>query len=84
VTKKVNQVGNGATKTLSHTTKNVGNTGQGAVQNVKDTVDGAVGNLSNTLKDTGGAVGRADLKGVGRGLATGEASSTHFSSATPC
>lgn len=71
MTNKINQVGTGATKTLSDTSKNVGNTAGDTVNNAKNTADSAVCNLSNTARDTGGAISRGDLKGTGKALAKG-------------
>lgn len=68
-TKKVNQVGQGATSAVSGATKNVGATAQGAGKNVSNTAGGAMGDLAQTGKDTASAVQRRDIKGVGTGVA---------------
>lgn len=76
MTKRVNRAGAGVTQTASDAATNVGNLTNDTVGNVKNTADSAVGDLSSTVTNTGTAIGKKDIKGVGAGIAKGE---LHFS-----
>jgi len=73
-TKKINQAGAGATQTSNDATTNVGKLTNDTVQNIKRTTDSAVGDVATTVKDTGNAIGKRDVRGVGKGVARGEIS----------
>lgn len=72
VTKKINQAGAGATQTSNDATTNVGKLTNDTVQNIKRTTDSAVGDVATTVTDTGKAIGKRDVRGVGKGVARGE------------
>lgn len=71
-TKKINQAGTGTTQTANDATTNVGKLTNDTVQNIKRTTDSAVGDVATTVKDTGNAIGKRDVRGVGKGVARGE------------
>lgn len=48
------------------------------VQNIKRTTDSAVGDVANTVTDTGKAIRKRDVRGVGKGVARGEISPGFF------
>lgn len=72
VTKKINQAGTGTTQTANDATTNVGKLTNDTVQNIKRTTDSAVRDVATTVTDTGKAIGKRDVRGVGNGVARGE------------